>query len=249
MVEFVMVVESEADFRIASELANRILVEQIEWIEPYLPELLQWRGLLAHTSFTCWKDIKAVYNEMAAQGIHLPSVRGKHQGADFAASRKILIMIEHLLKDKKRGIQALVLMRDLDNQPERRRGIEQARQEATSVTVVIGTADGKREAWVLNGFVCQDEAEETLLSQLVKQLAFNPLLEPHRLRAATFDEPDRIRNAKIVLEILTQGSYEREAQCWQKTDLALLRQRGVNTSLAAYVEEVEERLAPLLHNA
>ena len=36
MIEFVIIVESDADFRTASELANRIFVEQVEWIEPYL---------------------------------------------------------------------------------------------------------------------------------------------------------------------------------------------------------------------
>lgn len=249
MIEFVIIVESEADFRTASELANRIIVEQIEWIEPYLSQLLQWRGLSTSTNFTCWKDVKVAYDEMRTQGIHLPRfLGGRGQGADFAASSKILNMIERLKKDRGRNIQAVILIRDLDNQPERRTGIEHARQDSATA-VVIGMADGKREAWVLNGYFCQNDDEQSLLSQLIKQLNFDPTLESHRLRATTFDEPDRIRNAKIVLEILTKGNPEREAKCWQNTDLALLLQRGVTTGLTAYMLEVGFCLVPLLRNS
>ena len=69
MTEFVIIVESEADFRTASELANRIFIEQIEWIEPYLPQQLQWRGIVGETKFTCWKDIRSIYDEMKSRGI------------------------------------------------------------------------------------------------------------------------------------------------------------------------------------
>lgn len=247
MIEFVMIVESDADFRTASELANRIFVEQIEWIEPYLSQLLQWSGLSPSEDFTCWKDVKVIYDELKTQGIHLPRyLGGRERGADFAASSKILNMVERLKKDRGRKIQAVILIRDLDNQPERRIGMEQART-GSSINVIIGTANGKREAWVLNGYVCQNNEEEIILDQLTKQLTFDPTLESHRLQETTFEEPKRIRNAKVVLEILIKGNHEREAQCWQDTDLALLLKRGGNTGLTSYMLEVAQ-LAPLLRN-
>ena len=247
MTEFVIIVESEADFRTASELANRIFIEQIEWIEPYLPQQLQWRGIVGETKFTCWKDIRSIYDEMKSRGTRLPRyLGGRAQGHDYAASTKVLHIIDSLLREKNHDIQAVVLIRDLDNRPERRLGIEQARQESAHLTVVIGLADGKREAWVLNGFVCLDAREESLLANVRAELELDPVVEAHRLRATTFDEPSRIRNAKVVLDRLTEGVNERESQCWRSTSLALLRERGTFTGLTNYIREIEEKLVPVL---
>lgn len=245
MTEFVIIVESEADFRTASEIANRIFTEQIDWIEPYLSGLLHWRGLQANTHFSCWKDVRRIQEEMENRGIHLSRVRNI-PGSDGASASKILQMVDKLQRDKNRNIQAVVLIRDIDHQPERRSSLEQARQKYSAIVTVIGTADGKREAWILNGFVSANEIEESLLIELQKQLGFDPVLQAHRLRATTFDEPVRIRNAKVVLDRLTKSDSERESQCWQNTALELLRDRGVHTGLTSYMNEVEERLVPIL---
>jgi hypothetical protein len=39
---------------------------------------------------------------------------------------------------------------------------------------------------------------------------------------------------------------EREKQCWEKTNLKHLRERGVDTGLTDYIQEVEKRLAAIL---
>lgn len=39
---------------------------------------------------------------------------------------------------------------------------------------------------------------------------------------------------------------EREILCWQSTPLDVLRERGQQTGLTAYIIEIEERLIPIL---
>lgn len=170
--------------------------------------------------------------------------------ADGAIALQVLQLVSLLQKD--RPIKAVLLIRDLDNQPERRVGLEQAREEfrqrSSPLVTILGTADSKREAWVLNGFEPQNDNEEAILAELRKALGFDPLLEAHRLRFVAREGAERIRNVKVVVERLTDNNNEREAQCWTETALPLLRQRGVHTGLSAYLQEVEEQLIPILVN-
>jgi hypothetical protein len=39
---------------------------------------------------------------------------------------------------------------------------------------------------------------------------------------------------------------EREQQCWEETNLELLRERGIHTGLTAYICEVEQRLIKII---
>jgi hypothetical protein len=50
MIEFVVIVESNADARTATTLADRLFVDKIDWLDPeMLPHLYQWSGLKAGT--------------------------------------------------------------------------------------------------------------------------------------------------------------------------------------------------------
>nr|WP_322683238.1 hypothetical protein [Nostoc sp. DedQUE07]MDZ8128687.1 hypothetical protein [Nostoc sp. DedQUE07] len=148
-----------------------------------------------------------------------------------------------------RQIKAVIFIRDLDNQPERREGLEQARSEHINrqpqLKIVIGAANPKREAWVLNGFIPSNQ-EERILEQIKARLNFDPCIESHRLRSTSHEEPDRIRNPKVVVERLTGKDMEREQQCWEDTNLNLLRERGVHTGLTAYIQEIEQHLIPII---
>jgi hypothetical protein len=53
----------------------------------------------------------------------------------------------------------------------------------------------------------------------------------------------------VVVEKLTGGKMEREQQCWEETSLELLREKGVYTGLTAYIDEIEERLIPIIGSA
>ena len=258
MIEFVVIVESSADARTATKLAERVLVDKVEWLErEQLQYLFRWSGLKENTEHSCWKNISHIIEREKESGFQPPrflrrnKLRQKTLQPDGANTIKIINLVSYL--QKTRNIKALLLIRDLDNQPERRQGIEQARSEhinrSPKLEIVIGTADRMREAWVLNGFIPFNQDEEQILKEITTQLTFNPCEESHRLRSNSLTEPDRLRNPKVVVERLTGGRMEREQQCWEETPLEYLREKGVHTGLTAYIKEIEARLIPIIESA
>lgn len=253
VVEFIVIVESSADARTATKLAERVLTEQIDWLEPdMIKHIFNWSGLQQDTEHSCWKDINKILESLKLLGVKVPRYIGhsKDQSkfrADGAASLKVLNLVRYL--QRTRQIRAVIFIRDLDNQPERREGLEQARSEHINqqpqLQIVIGAANPKREAWVLNGFIPSNQ-EERILQEMRTQLNFDPCIESHRLRSSSWEQPDRIRNSKVVVEQLTGNNMERERQCWEDTSLALLRERGIYTGLTDYILEVEQLLAPII---
>jgi len=160
MLEFVIIVESEADFRTATGIAERIFKERgPDWLEDYLTEKFQWSGLESNEKFTCSEYFQ-----------------------------------------RERDIRAVIFIRDLDNQPERRDGLDQARDEfgISQFQIVIGKANPNREAWVLNGFEAED-GEYDEITKIQDEIKFDPSIEPHRLRSSKADTPEnRSRNAKVI---------------------------------------------------
>jgi len=253
VIEFIVIVESGADARTATKLAERVLKEKFDWLDDdILQHCFQWNGLEEGTEFSCWRDIIKIIDDAKSQIKYKPSrfighSKGVPLKADGAASIKVLNLVRFL--QRIRQIKAVIFIRDLDNQPERKEGIEQARSEHINKTpkleIIIGAADPKREAWVLNGFIPSNQQEEQILEEIKNKLSFDPCIESHRLRATSEKEPERIRNVKVVVEQLT-GNMEREKLCWEETNLKHLRERGVDTGLTDYICEVEERLAAIL---
>jgi len=255
VIEFIVIVESSADARTANKLAERVLKEKFDWLDDdILQHCFQWTGLEQRTKFSCWRDIIKIIDDAKSQIKYKPSRFLGHDSngiplkADGAASIKVLNLVRFL--QKTRHIKAVIFIRDLDNQPERKEGIEQARSEHINKTpkleIIIGAADPKREAWVLNGFIASNQQEEQILEEIKTKLSFDPCIESHRLRATSEKEPERIRNVKVVVEQLTGNDMEREKLCWEETDLKHLRERGVDTGLTDYIQEVEERLAAII---
>ncbi|QLE47566.1 hypothetical protein FD724_05135 [Nostoc sp. C057] len=254
MFEFIVIVESGADSRTATKLAERVLKEQIDWLEPDLiKHIFHWRGLEEGTEYSCWSDVDKIIDD-AKEKIRYKSSRflGHHNKgvpfkADGAISIKVLKLVDFL--QKTRQIKAVLFIRDLDNQPERREGLEQARSEHINrqpqLKIVIGTANPKRESWVLNGFIPSNQ-EEQILEGIKTRLNFDPCIDSHRLRSTSQKEPDRIRNPKVIVEQLTGKDMKREQQCWEDTSLKILRERGVHTGLTAYIQEIEQHLIPII---
>jgi hypothetical protein len=280
VIEFIVIVESSADKRTATKLAERILVDKVDWLEPEtLQYLFQWSGLEAGTEQSCWTNINDITKRLSEQlKFKFPTIRtnGKIQ-SDGKPAIKVLKLISFLKRKQNRQIKAVLFIRDLDNQPERRTDIDQARSEhikgqaeyldnqperktdidqacsehikrQAQLEIVIGTADRMREAWVLNGFIPSNQQEQQILEDITAKLTFDPCKESHRLRSKSFEEPERIRNLKVVVELLTGGKdkMERQQQCWEETSLEILRERGIHTGLTAYIHEIEQRLTPII---
>lgn len=254
MIEFIVIVERSADAQTATKLAERVLLEEVDWLEAdSLQYYFQWSGLQEDTDHSYWTDIiRIIDNLQQSSGFRLPRYRDQSRGeprkSDGASAMKVLNLARFL--QKTRQIKAVLFIRDLDHQPERRQSIEQARLEHINrqpkLEIVIGTADRTREAWVLNGFIPSNKEEERILDGIVTQLNFDPCKESHRLRSNSFEEPDRIRNPKVVVKKLTKGDRSREQQCWEETPLNTLEERGLDTGLRAYIHEIRQRLAPII---
>ncbi len=249
--EVIVIGESDADLRIAIDLATRVLVDAIDWLEPdLLPGSVTWSGLTPGTEGSHWQDTKSILDQAQKHGIRLPRYLSHSSKtplkADGAATKKILNLINQL--QRQRDIGAVIFIRDLDDQPERRSGLEQARQEHgnPSLTIVIGTADRNREAWVLNGFEAKNSQEKKVLTAIAKDLKFDPCQEAHRLQETSKIEPERQRNPKHVLKQLTGGDPDREQSRWQETNLDLLQQRGTATGLTDYLVEVKKYLPRMI---
>ncbi len=259
MIEFIVIGESRADADIATKLAERILVEKIDWLEPeYLQYSFCWSGLQENTDHSCWRDIEKIIGDFEQTSLlRIPKYKRSRETQareplkpDAARAIKVLNLVRFL--QRTRDIKAVVFIRDLDNEPERREGLEQARRQhlnqSPKLEIAIGTANGKREAWVLNGFLPLNEEEQRILDEIKTELNFDPCLESHRLRSIR-TEPDpkkRIRDPKFVVARLTGENWERECKCWAETDLQILRERGVETGLTDYLNEIEAGLVPIV---
>lgn len=235
---FAIVYEAEADLKVASELADRVLVESIDWLEEsHLESCRTWVSRLVGGEPLKWTRIKQLARDT---GIKVAG-HMDHQAAypDAKAARRAILYLEKIVDD----VAGIVLIRDQDDQPERRKGLEQARQEHQGKTpVVIGLAVVEREAWVISGFEPRNADEQSRLSQESQTLGFQPQERSQELTACKDDNSKR--SPKRVLQALTGGNFERERSCWNSTALELLRERGAENGLKPYLEEVREHLAP-----
>jgi hypothetical protein len=234
---FAVVCEAAADRDTACGLADRVFCDEVDWItEDVLPDYRKWRGHEERDEYLLWREVPALAKaaNLRAHG-HFD---GEPGAADAHAARRALL----LLKLNAGKLDGVLLIRDDDRQTERRRGLEQARNESKlGVPIVIGLAHPKRECWILAGFEPCSEAEEKALKELVQDLGFDPCAKAEKLTTK-----HGLTSAKRVLDVLTTSEREREVDCWAKTALTLLRERGQHIGLAEYLVEVRERLVPLL---
>jgi hypothetical protein len=230
-----IVCESPADRRTAADLADRVLCEHVDWLEPESLEFHRhWQGLEENSSHLEWHET-ARLRHVKAHG----HFEGEPGAQDAFAARRALLLIATAPKRP----DAVVLVRDTDGQEERRIGLEQARRvQEWPFAVLLAIARPKRESWALAGFEPKNQAEGERLEDIRRKLRFDPCLKPERLSAAKANYP---RNAKRVLALLVDEEPEREWACWRETALDLLEKRGKLTGLADYLKEVRDKLIPL----
>lgn len=251
MKRVLIVCEAAGDFRIATALCERTLREEgPEWFRDYFeqfPEhVLAWSGLAANEPFLAWKRLDEV---RSALGVRPPLGRftGESGAADALAARTALAIARHLKRGKPPiMIDAVLLVRDLDDQLERRRGLGQARSEAQhldpDMAVLVGAAFPEIEAWLIEGFEPLSKAEEEIITELRKQLGFDPRFNSSLLTAK--HDHDR-KSCKRVLHVLTRGEERRKEECYRTTPLELLRERGHASGLSRMLEEAAGILMPL----
>jgi hypothetical protein len=186
-----------------------------------------------------WKRIRRLAE---AAGIEAEGFFNGEPGLpDARAARRALRYLRATVPE----LEAVLLIRDQDDQEDRRDGLEQARREDhEGLVIVIGLAIVEREAWVICGFEPQNEDEQTRLDGERQTLGFYPHERSHELTACKDDTAPR--SPKRVLRALTDGDFDRERHCWNNTLLARLRETGTENGLVQYLNEVRTRLAPLI---
>ena len=239
-IKIAVVHEANADFQTATELADRELVNTIDWLdEDQIEHQRTWLKKLPTGDRLTWKGIKqlALDKGIRAHG-HFD---GKPGMPDAAAARRAILFLLKSVPD----LNGIVMVRDQDDQPNRRAGLEQGRTEYRSgCKIVIGLAVVERECWVISGFEPTDFTESSRLDAERSKLGFDPSLESHKLR--TCKDDGVVRSPKRVLRALTGGDQVRERRCWKEASMDDLRSRGENNGLVAYLNDVRRLLAPLI---
>lgn len=241
-----VIAEADGDRKQVCELVDRKILHHSDprITARELPTKRIWSGIDASTAFTRWTELKRIAR--SSHGLrrsgYIGFRGGRSQPYDFVAVRNALALCE--LADPRPD--AVLLIRDLDHQSfDRRRSIQAAVDKMSSLQteVFLALPLPKREAWVLNGFIPTTRTETTELRELRGRLSFDPCAEAQRLDARTIGSK---RDAKAALRFLTKGNAQRESQCWLKTDWRILRRHGVGSGLTDFLEEIKNRLIPLV---
>ena len=238
--EFGVVCEAPADRNSACALADRVLLQEVEWLaSETMDAVRKWRGATPEASFVRWASVRDECQKMGIRGI-FGTFGGESGRPDAFVARLALL----LMNASKRRPDAVLLIRDSDGDFERRSGLEQARDARPwPFPVIIALAEPKRECWVLAGFEPKTEGEKERLVNEQRRLSFHPVREAHELTAR---EHGAKKDAKKVLKELTKDDPERERACLEETPLNTLSERGRATGLTAYLSEVRDRLVPVL---
>lgn len=234
----VTVCEAAGDHDLVSTLADRVLLEKPSWLEAELIDTVRvWCGLTRESAFVTWTGIKR-----EADRLHIRAhghFAGTPGAPDAHAARRALLVITAT----EARPAAVVLMRDSDGDIRRRDGLEQARDSGQwPFRLVVALAHCNRECWLLCAFEPSNASEEQRLESVTRQVGFNPCLRFERLTAR---RASARRNAKRVLRVLFEGDLSVVERGIRETGVELLRTRGANNGLAAFLREVEERIVPL----
>jgi hypothetical protein len=238
--EIAVVHEAAADYKTATELADRVLVESVSWLDDEtVVHQRAWLRASTDGIPLTWRQIKQSALDAGIDAIGF--FDGKPAQPDARPARRAILYLRHAFPN----LAGVVLIRDQDDQPDRREGLEQARQQEDGrLPVVVGLAVVERESWVISGFDPCDTAETSRLETERTRLGFDPRLQSHELTACKND--NATRSPKRVLRELSGDDRDREHRCWRETSLDVLRERGVENGLAAYLNEIRNRLARLI---
>ncbi len=234
-----VVYEANADFSLAVGIADRVLLARLDWLyEEILDSLRSWIPNLPDGLPMTWTGVSRRARELGIR-VH-GHFSGEPGEPDAQAGRRAL----HVIRCEFGQLDAVLLIRDTDDQPQRRDGLEQARGDRNCwCPIILAVPHCEREAWVISGFDPQNQRESERLASETAELGFDPCLYSERLTACKHDAARR--SAKRVLRVLTAGDRSRETSCWMTTDLDKLRNRGARNGLVEYLNELQERLVPV----
>lgn len=231
--------EDRGHFRAATHLADRVLRERVPWCVDILDDLRRWGN---ESDARPWAPLSKAYERARARGLrpwgHFDGEPGLAD-ASMARAQILLFQDEHA---EGATIDAVLLVRDTDDDPERARGFAQALRQPWPFPVVAALCTPEVEAWHVAGFDPETPAEHQRLTDTREALGFSPPREPHRLSSKRPQDP---RDAKALLSRLCAGDLDRAVRCLD-APLDLLKTRGQLCGIVDYLADVAREFVPLL---
>jgi hypothetical protein len=243
-----VVCEDRRHFDVVSLLVDAEALTHHDWLDGVLDHVRAWRATPeGQAPDAPYLKVSADEARWAEPSVTLPDgtkiplqgfIDGKPAKPEAQMWRKVLAQ---LVTQKPRPT-AVLLVRDLDGRADRREGMEQVRSKLPwppDMPIVLATPEPEMEAWVVSGFVAEDDKERATLERLRQELSFDPTTEAHRL---TSHPNDAATDAKRVLAALTQGDAMREERCL--ADRVQLAERGGANHCGDFLVEVRKKIVP-----
>ncbi len=230
--------ESEGDVALLTGLCDRLLVGQVEWVEvEFLDAFRRWCGL----GDSAWFDLHHAFKRAREAGLRPYGKFADEPGAlDAQMHRSLLLLFAH----EEEPPALVVVGRDVDGEPERERGFQQAVSDREWPFVVIGAlAAPEIEAWLVVAWTPEDDGERTTLALVRQRLGFDPTQAPERLTSKRITDK---RDAKRALaELCARGRGGGERWTTMSIDDRLLTS-GRACGLTGFIEQVRKGLVPLV---
>ena len=241
MITIAIVSEGPSDARTAKTLVDEILCLDIDWVEHEVID--GYRKYYGHQTDDAlyWRHIP----ELAKQhGVVVAGfMKGEPPNHDAHATLRALRLLD---KCNPRP-QVVLLLRDSDNNLDKKIGIDKAREHFSPEIwpIILGLAHTKSECWVIAGFEPNDKLEAKRVEQLrVGELPGVGFDARHRSEDLTAKEGHKLC-AKRVLHYLTESSHDREHRCLVTIVKDKLHEsRGQNNGLGDFISEIRSRLLP-----
>lgn len=232
-----IIAESIADARRVTGLADRVILDQVDWITPDVIDAYRlWCGVEGED----FLDLHGAFTRARERGLKVYGhFDGQPCAEDAATTRAALL----LFAEEDVDLAAVVLARDVDNRPARVDGFHQAiRVLAWPFAVISALATPEIEAWRIAACETESPAEEVAHQDVRQRIGFDPTLHPERL---TSKNPTDKADAKRVLRELTAGGRDPDER-WADAPLSRLRERGAACGLADFISGVEMHILPHL---
>lgn len=231
-----LVAEDRWHFTTVCKLVDRVLVEAIDWIDEGTVEHLRgWAGFGTQS----YLSSTSAFREAKSRGFKPYGKFNGGPGAPDAASTRAALL---LALDNAAVPEVVVIARDLDGEPSRRTGIQQACAEGNwPFAIVVALPEPEVEAWLIAGFIPKDEQERLLVESLRIDLHFNPTEAPHRLQSTNTGSA---KDAKSVLGRLAPDP-ERQEECLDAPLAHLRLTRYEATGLVAFLDGIGEKIVPI----
>jgi hypothetical protein len=247
-VRLAVVCEDRRHFDVVSLLVDAEALAAHDWLDGVLDHVRAWRAtpesqdpdvpyLKVSSDEARWSEPAVTLpdgKKIRLQGF----IDGKPAKPEAQMWRKVLAQ---LVTQRPRPT-AVVLVRDLDGSAERREGMEQVRSKLPwppDMPIILATPEPEMEAWVISGFVAEDDRERVALERLRQELSFDPTTQSHRLTSHPNDAPT---DAKRVLRALALGDAAREERCL--ADRERLVERGEDNYCSDFLAEARKKIVP-----